>query len=76
VKKTRPDPVLALRGRRNVLVRHYGADDPRTVEAAHELESARAEDRITRAVLEIVEQAPLMSPEQRDRLAVLLRGGT
>ena len=63
------------RARVAVNSRHHGPTSPETLDARRDLESARAEDRVARAVLEIVEQAPLLSALQRDKLAVLLRGG-
>jgi hypothetical protein len=70
VAKSTPDPVLSQRGRRNVLVRHYGADDPRTVEAERDLKAAGLEQHIR----EIIDTAPPITEEQRSRLALLLRG--
>lgn len=67
--------VARARAKHAVTVRHHGDAAPVTVEALRDLEAARVEDRVTRAVLELVDQAPKLSPEQRDRLAVLLRGG-
>ena len=68
--------VAHARAKHAVTVRHHGEDAPQTIDAHRELESARAEDRVTRAVLELVEQAPLLSASQRDRLAVILRGSS
>jgi hypothetical protein len=72
VATSTPDPVLSQRGRRNVLVRHYGAEDPRTVAAERDLKAAGLEQHIR----EIVDTAPELTAEQRDRLALLLRGGS
>ncbi len=50
--------------------RHHPNAD--TTELRRDLRAARAEDYIRR----IVDQAPPLTPEQRDRLALLLRGGS
>ena len=49
--------------------RHHGPNDPRLDEIRRELAVEAAEEFITR----LVTQAPLPTPEQRDRLASLLR---
>lgn len=49
----------------------YEPDDPVVTEARRDLKAARLADYISR----VVDEAPPLSPEQRDRLAVLLRGG-
>ena len=56
--------VITARNRHNVLVRHHGADDPRTREAAAELRAAK--------IAELVESAPPLSAEQVERLRGLL----
>jgi hypothetical protein len=71
-----PPKVAHARAKKSALTRHRPPGDPDLAAASLELESVVAEDRITRAVLEIVEQAPLLSARQRDSLAVLLRGGS
>lgn len=45
-------------------------DDPDLVNARRDMRAGRLEEYIARAV----EQAPPFTPEQRDRLALLLRG--
>lgn len=49
--------------------RHHPHAD--TTELRRDLKAARLEDYIARTV----DSAPPLSPEQRDRLALLLRGG-
>ena len=61
--------VVSARQKHNVLVRHHGADDPATVEARRELKAVSAEEYIK----QLVDDAPPLTPEQRDRLATLLR---
>ncbi|WP_104132654.1 hypothetical protein [Cryobacterium sp. M91] len=51
------------------LSRSRPADDPDLVAARLRLKAARVEDYITR----VVSEAPPLTPEQRDRLAALLR---
>lgn len=53
------------------LSRDRSPDDPELVSARQSLKAARLEDYIRRTV----DAAPPLLPEQRDRLAVLLRGG-
>lgn len=62
------------RARYSALSRHRGPDAPATIEARDNLDSALAENHITRAIAEIVDQAPRLSEAARDRLATLLRG--
>ncbi len=50
-------------------VRFHGPDAPQTINAQRDLAAANLEAYIKR----IVDQAPLLLPEQRDRLALLLR---
>lgn len=59
------------RGRSNVLKRHREPGDPAIAEAERDLRAAQLEDHIER----VVAAAPPLTPEQRDRLALLLRGG-
>ena len=54
------------------LTRSRAANDPELVEARRNLLAARLEDHIRRTV----DTAPPLSAEQRDRLAILLRGGS
>lgn len=51
------------------LTRSRNTDDPDLVTARQRLKAARVEDYIARVVAE----APLLTPEQRDRIAALLR---
>ncbi|MBO1751714.1 hypothetical protein J4G33_07860 [Actinotalea sp. BY-33] len=53
------------------LSRSRTPDDPDLVGARRNLKAARLEEYIRRTV----DAAPPLTPEQRDRLAVLLRGG-
>jgi hypothetical protein len=52
------------------LTRSRPADDPDLLTARRNLAAARLEDHIRR----VVDAAPPLAPEQRERLAVLLRG--
>jgi hypothetical protein len=54
------------RARVAVAVRNHGPDAPQTLDARRDLAAAN----ITR----VVDQAPPLLPEQRNRLALLLRG--
>lgn len=49
--------------------RQCGPDDPRLPELRRDLRAAELEEHVRR----IVDQAPPLTPEQRDRIAVLLR---
>ncbi len=60
------------RGRIGGLSRDRAADDPELLDARRNLRAARLEDYIRRTV----DEAPPLTPCQRDRLAVLLRGGS
>jgi hypothetical protein len=53
------------------LTRSRAADDPELVAARQNLRTERAADYIR----ETVDAAPPLTTEQRDRLALLLRGG-
>ena len=53
------------------LTRSRKADDPELISARQRL----AADRLAEHVAKVVAQAPPLSPAQRDRIAVLLRGG-
>ena len=57
------------RARIAALSRSRPADDPDLVEARRDLHAARLAEHITR----VVDAAPPLTDEQRDRLAVLLR---
>lgn len=56
--------VITARNRHNVLVRHHGASDPRTREAAAELRAAR--------IAALIKSAPPLTSGQVDRLRGLL----
>lgn len=58
------DVIITARNRHNVLVRHHGADDRRTREAAAELRAAKIAD--------LIKSAPPLTAEQVDRLRALL----
>lgn len=66
-----PDPVSwrAQRGRHNALKRYRSDSDPEVQTANRDLRAARLEHFIKRTV----DAAPPLTPEQRDRLALLLR---
>ncbi len=51
-------------------VRFHGPDAPQTIDARRDLAAANLAAYIKR----VVDQAPPLTPEQRDRLALLLRG--
>lgn len=53
------------------LSRSRSADDPELIEARRNLRAERLADYIKNTV----DAAPPLSPEQRDRLALLIRGG-
>lgn len=59
------------RARIAALTRSRSADDPDLVNARRNLKAERLADYITR----VVDAAPPLTPAQRDRLALLLRGG-
>jgi hypothetical protein len=52
--------------------RHHGADAKRTRDAHRDLAAARIERYMAR----VLSEAPPLLPEQRDRLALLLRGAS
>ena len=64
-----PDPSLNARGRLNAYKRYRPADDPDVIEARRDLKALRAESYVRR----LVDEAPPLTPSQRDKLAVLLR---
>lgn len=66
-----PSSLAARKSRKAALVRHRGALDPKTLNADAELREALLEAHINK----VVRAWPPLSPEQRDRLAILLRGG-
>lgn len=53
------------------LTRHNGADSPEVADKRREFKTERLADYIVKTV----EAAPALSAAQRDRLALLLRGG-
>jgi len=57
------------RARHNALRRYRSEDDPDVLAAKRDLRAARAEDYIRR----VVDAAPPLTADQRDRLATLLR---
>jgi hypothetical protein len=59
------------RARVAALSRDRAADDPDLLDARRDLRAARLEDYIRK----LVDCAPPLTPDQRDRLAVLLRRG-
>lgn len=63
--------LLTHRGRVAALTRSRTPDDPELVSARRDL----AAERIAEHIAKVVAEAPPLSAEQRDRLAVLLRGG-
>ncbi len=60
------------RARVAALTRSRPADDPELVDARRNMRAERLADHIRR----IVDDAPPLTAEQRDRLALLLRGGS
>lgn len=62
---------LRARGRLNALRRYRPDDDPDVVDARRDLAAERLAEHIRRTV----EAAPRLTDAQRDRLALLLRGG-
>lgn len=61
----------SARARHNVLLRYRPADDPVVIEARRELRAAQLAEHIAK----VVAQAPPLTNDQRNRLALLLRGG-
>jgi len=64
--------VRTLPARVAALTRHRSPDDPDLAAARRQLES----EHTARYVRELVDRAPVMTPEQRDRIAVALRSGS
>lgn len=60
------------RNRLVALERWHGPNDPRTIEARQVHKANELEEHIRR----VVDAAPPLTAEQRDRLATLLRGGS
>ncbi len=65
------EAIFHHRGRVAALTRSRSSDDPDLVSARSDLKAAQLADHIHRAV----STAPPLTPEQRDRLSALLRGG-
>jgi hypothetical protein len=65
-------PVRLHASRVGIHTRHHGANAPQTHAARRDLAAARLEQYIRQTV----DQAPLLSAEQCDRLALLLRGAS
>lgn len=65
----RSSAVAHERARLATLTRHRDADDPELIDAQRNLRAANLEEHIRR----VVDAAPALSSEQRDRLAALLR---
>ena len=73
-------PETSLATRRAELARaerqkHLNPGDPERVERASQLRRDYAAEKLVEYVTRIVDAAPPLSPAQRDRIAVLLRGG-
>jgi hypothetical protein len=66
-----PETWTTARARLAHTVRYRPDDAEAIAESRRELKVARAEDYVKR----LVDEAPALTAEQRDRLAVLLRGG-
>ncbi len=67
-----PAPDVAhARARHAGLSRGRAADDPEVICAKRDLKAARLAEYVRRVVAE----APPLTPDQRDRIALLLRGG-
>lgn len=60
------------RARVAALSRSRAADDPDLLDARRSLREARLADHI----IETIDRAPALTAEQRDRLALLLRGSS
>lgn len=63
--------ILNERARVAALTRSRAADDPELVDARRNLAAAKLEDYIRR----VVDEAPPLTGEQRDRLTAALRSG-
>ena len=53
------------------IVKNRGADDPELATARQELRAAEAAE-LAQRIREIIDQAPPLTPAQRDRIAALL----
>ena len=65
------NPFHVQRARRACAVRFHGPDSAEAVSASRDLAAAKLE----RYVAAVVDAAPPLTPEQRDRIAAILRGG-
>ncbi len=68
---SKPSSSIPARNKHNALARYRAPDDPELLSAKRDLRAACAEDYIR----ELVASAPELTAAQRDRLALLLRGG-
>ena len=73
-------PETSLATRRAELARaerqkHLNPGDPERVERASQLRRDYAAEKLAEYVAKVVAQAPPLTPAQRDRVAILLRGG-
>ena len=73
-------PETSLATRRAELARaerqkHLNPGDPERVEHASQLRRDYAAEKLADYVAKVVAQAPPLTPAQRDKIAVLLRGG-
>jgi len=73
-------PETSLATRRAELARaerqkRLNPGDPERVERASELRRNYAAEKLAEYVAKVVAQAPPLTPAQRDRVAILLRGG-
>lgn len=66
-----PQTWTAQRARVAGLSRSRPADDPELLDARRDLRATRLAEHIAK----VVDEAPRLSDEQRDKLAVILRGG-
>ncbi len=55
--------------------KHLNPGDPERVEHASQLRRDYAAEKLAEYVAKVVAQAPPLTPAQRDRVAILLRGG-
>jgi hypothetical protein len=64
--------VRTHRARVAALTRHHSKDDPKVVDATRDLRAASLEQYIR----QVVAEAPPLTNEQREKLAMLLHGST
>ncbi len=65
------NPVFAARGRHNALKRYRSPDDPELVDARGQLKA----EHLAAYIKKTVDEAPPLTPEQRNKLCLLLGGG-